>query len=773
MWRSKFETQWQRRLSSLLAMGLLGSPVLGALSLTPAVALAQNVPASVRQAYTLLGQGLVNQAIAQFERILQQNSQSLEARLGLAIAYRRAGRDADAFRAYEQVLEVDANNRLALLSLGVLGGYRTEWRARGIEALNTLLTLNPNDAEARAQRALLYGYQGQFAEAIADYNLVLQANPTPEAILGAAEIYAYSGDYARSLDLFSRARSAGRPINDGAAIAYATALRETGNPAQAVQVLEAQLRRASGLNSITIQTRAALAVAYAANGQIDRAASVLTPLRGRQDSRIILARALNDIERYSSNPMFAEEAIALYRQVLADPANLTVGLAREIADVLSGYPQEQPYALEVYRQLAQQQPGDVSLSVRQFVLERELGLISTADLQQRLQTTLQTLPADPTQQRSIAQALVLLDSPDPGLLPLYLALVNTGVNEPFLNFRIAQMLIQRNELAAARNALAAYAATPAGTRDPYANLLLLAEIDRREGNLEASAQRYQSVLNANPTDSGVFSAALQGLAGIRQTQGRLVEAIALYDQVIARNPQDQAKILGRTSLAYQARLISQAEAEAVLNNWLATRPPTDTPPELVSLVAALPANPQREALYNALLATNPNDVALQLRLVQVLAARDPNLAQAQVARLIALDPNNLGAYFAQGQLAQDLGNLGLAGETYQAILSQQPNNVDALAALGGVRFQQRRLDAAAQLYNAVLTLDPNNQVAQTSLISLTAAQGRPLEAMQQLEQLQLQQAAIGVQNEALNQQMQRLQEGLLQQRGFQPPWERY
>jgi cellulose synthase operon protein C len=760
--------------SGVLGLSLFGVPMLDLLISTPLVAIAQEIPTAIRQAYALLGQGLVDQAIASFRQAIQQYPQSAEARLGLGIAYRRAGRDADALRTYEQVLTIDPNNRLALLSIGVLGGYRAEWQSRGIEALNVLINLNANDTEARAQRALLYGYQGRFADAIADYTLVLQNNPTPATILGAAQIYAYSGNYPQSLSLFNRYQTTGGSITGGGAIAYALALRETGNPAQAVQILESQLRRSRSLDSTTIQTRAALAVAYAANQQFNQAASILTPLIGRQDSRLILARALNEVGRYSGDSTFIQQAADLYKQVLTSSPNLTVGTAREIADVLSSYPPEQTYALEVYRQLAQQNPGDRSLLVQQFVLERQLGVISNIELQQRLQATLQSLPSDPAQRQTIAQALARLDSPDPGLLPLYQTLLSAGVNQPFLNFRIAQIQIQLNDLAGARNSLAAYAATPAGTRDPFANLLLLAEIDRREGNLEASAQRYTSIITNNPSDSGVLSGALQGLAGIRQSQGRLPEAIALYDQIIARNPQDFAKQLGRASLAYQANLISQAQAEAVLNQWIATRPPTDTPPELVSLVAALPANPQREALYNALLAVDPANIQIQLRQVQAIATRSPDLAQAQIARLIARDPENLGAYFVQGQLAQEQGNLPLAGRAYETILSRNPNRPDALAALGGVRFQQRQYESAAQLYNQVLVMEPNNQGVQTALVGLTAAQGRRLDAIQQLEQMQLQQAATtGVMNEDLSRQTQQLQEGFLQQRGFQPSWERY
>ncbi|NJL41950.1 MAG: tetratricopeptide repeat protein [Leptolyngbyaceae cyanobacterium SM1_4_3] len=634
---------------------------------------------------------------------------------------------------------------------------------RGIEALNTLLTIDPNDNQARAQRALLYSYQGRFAEAIADYEIVLQSNPTPDAVLGAAQVYTYTGDYRRGLELFNRYRASGQAISGNAAIAYALALQETGSPAEAIQVLEPQLRRSPQINRDTIQLRAALASAYAANRQFAEAEAAIDPLRGRGDSRLTLARALSVMGRYSGDTAYYTEAASLYRQVLAT-TSATPALVREAADVLSGVSSEQAYALQLYQQLTPQFPNDKGLLTQQLVLQSQLGQISRADLRQRLQAELQPLPGDRFQQQVIARSLLRIDSPDPELLPIYQSLLSAGINEPLLNFRVAQILIQRNDYAGARTALNAYSAA-VGPADQSPNLLL-AEIDRREGNLDSAAQRYESIIASNPADEGVLNGALQGLAGIRQAQGRVNEAIAFYDQLIARDPQNLTRQLGRASLAYQARLISEAEAQAVLSRWLQERPATDTPPELYNLVSVLPANAQRESLYLTLLEADPNNIPIQLRLVQVLAQRDPALARARVAELVARDPQNLSAYFVQGELAQQLGDLDLASESYETILSQEPNNTDALSALGGIRFQQRQYDSAAQLYNQVLSIRPDDPVAQTSLIALTAVQGRRLEALQRLEQIQVQQLAQGITDENLNQQMQLLEEGFLQQRGF-------
>jgi len=765
-----------KQLVGALCLGLVLAGVPELLPGGTAIALTQTVPVEVRRGYTLLGQGWVNDAIAVFRSAIQRYPNSLEAKLGLAIAFRRAGRDADAWKAYQQVLVQDPNNSLALKTVGILGGFRPEWQEAGIDALNRLLVINPNDVDARAQRALLFGFQGRFAEALADYEIALQQVNTPDVLLGAAQIYTYSGNAPRGLELFNRYLATGGVIKGNATIAYARALRATGNPAQAIRVLQAQLP--PQMNATAIQIRSELSQAYLDNQQPTEALAVLDPLRGRSDARLPLARALNELGRRQRIPALSNEAAALYRQVLTTTPNASALLLREAADVLSGNPQERQAALVIYRQLRQRQPNDRVLALQTLALENQLGLLSRTELRQQLRALLQPLPTALAEQQAIAQVLVRLD-PDPEFLTVYQTLLQTvGIIEPFLNFRLAQLLIETNDLAGAKAVLAAYQATPAGARD-QAPQLLLAEIDRRQGNLEAAARRYQTLIN-NPADVDVQIAALKALAGIRLAQNRPTEALALYDQLLARNPQDLQLQLGRASIAYQANRITVAQAEAVLNVWLQSRPAGDTPPELYSLVGALPPSFQREPLYNALLEANPTNIPVQIRLVQVLAARNPAQAQARVNRLLAriraTSPegrNDVGLSFLQGQLAQSLGNLDQAEAAYRAILAQQPENTDALAALGGIRFQQRQFDSAEQLYNQVLSLKPDDFSAQRSLAELTAAQGRPLAAIEQFEQLQLQFAEAGNVDPSLSRRVQQIQEDFLKQRGFQPPWERY
>ncbi len=765
--RPRSNSRWSLSLACFILLGVAGGLALVPIDLIVPSVQAQAVPAAVRRAQTLFNQGLVNDAIAAFQQALRSNPNSLEAKLGLAQAYQKAGKDAEAWTAYQRVLEQAPNNVPALKAVGSLGGYRAEWQVRGIEALNTLLEQNPNDLEVRAQRGLLLGYQQRFTEAFADYQTALQ-KPTPETLLGAAQIYTYSGDAQQGLALFQRYQATGKTIPIYQIPAYARALRETGNPGQAIQVLRQALAQSPKFPGTETEIRSALAEAYQANQQVSEALAVLEPLRGKKEAALPLARALTTIGRRERRTDLYQEGAQLYRQVLASTPQFNPAFVREVADVLSELPSERAAALELYQQLTARDPNNKTLLVRQLVLENELGRISEADLEQRLLSALQPLPSEPSELRSIGQSLLQLDPPNPALLPVYQSLLSSGVDLPFLNFRVAQMLLARNDLEGAKRALETYRSTPLGSSD-LAPELLIAEIERRQGNLEASAQRYQALIERNPSGE-LLNSALRGYAGIRVAQGRVDEAIALYDQLLQRNPNDLRAALGRASIAYQAKRITQAEAEAVLNRWLQTQSPNDTPPELFSLVSTLPPSPERESLYNALLAIEPDNTQIQLRRLQVLAARDPQKAKDEIAQLIARNPDNIGAYFVQGELAQALGDVELATQSYQAILARQPDNTGALMALGGIRFSQRKFDEATKLFERVLAINPKDFDARRALAELKAAQDQPFAALDQFTTLNAQQTGT---NPELNNRIQRLEVDILKRRGFQPYWERY
>jgi cellulose synthase operon protein C len=173
---------------------------------------------------------------------------------------------------------------------------------------------------------------------------------------------------------------------------------------------------------------------------------------------------------------------------------------------------------------------------------------------------------------------------------------------------------------------------------------------------------------------------------------------------------------------------------------------------------------------------NPENLAIQRRALQVLAARDPAAARSQVEQLVIRNKGDLNAYFVQGDLAQTLGDLTLASKAYSTILEQQPNNVDAIAALAGVRFQQQRYVEAKTLYTRVLALRPDDLDTRRILGELSLAQDHPGLALQQfkdLRQAQIARETPTLGDRATDRKIEKIQVDLLRRRGFQPSWERY
>jgi tetratricopeptide (TPR) repeat protein len=275
---------------------------------------------------------------------------------------------------------------------------------------------------------------------------------------------------------------------------------------------------------------------------------------------------------------------------------------------------------------------------------------------------------------------------------------------------------------------------------------------------------YKQIISINTaTPILLRAAAAAGFSGYAQ------ESIALYDRILAETPNNPEAQLNRAYFGLEANQVSLAEATKTLDTWL-EKNPTDTSPALLNLVGAIPADSQRQALYDRLLIAVPNSLVVKRQALQVLAIQNPDAARSQLAKLMQENPNNPLAYFVQGEVAKTLKDLDLAAQSYETLLQQKPDRPDALIALGGVRFEQKRYGEAEALLNQVLASQPENLEVHKILADLQVTQDHPLLALKLLYHARKISKLV---DRDINDRIAQIEIANLSRRSFQTKWEGY
>jgi tetratricopeptide (TPR) repeat protein len=120
---------------------------------------------SLQAAETLLRERKAEQAIVAFRQILAAHPDSVEAQLGIAQGEYLAGREEDAAREYERVLEMESQQPAALLELALIYSHRRETWPRSENRYREYLKLRPGDAQAQLGLARVFAWQGRAEEA--------------------------------------------------------------------------------------------------------------------------------------------------------------------------------------------------------------------------------------------------------------------------------------------------------------------------------------------------------------------------------------------------------------------------------------------------------------------------------------------------------------------------------------------------------------------------------------------------------------------------------
>jgi YaiO family outer membrane protein len=255
----------------------------------------------------------------------------------------------------------------------------------------------------------------------------------------------------------------------------------------------------------------------------------------------------------------------------------------------------------------------------------------------------------------------------------------------------ARTLARLDRVDEAELALRGAIATHPRGADPH---LALGALLLQRGQAEEATAAFTRARALAPGDP----APLVGLARARATAGDSAgaatarnEALAAFDRLIVRDPEDRDARVGRAQL-----------------------------------LAATGRDAEALADYDRVLATSPRDVEALLGRVLLLLRHDRVDDAAAAARsAVALDPKSTDAWVALGNVETRRQRFDEAGQAYSEARSLSPQAVEPALGLARLRLQQDDRPGARVAYQDVLLLDPRNQDAVDALARIARAEEAP------------------------------------------------
>ncbi|HEX8423212.1 MAG TPA: tetratricopeptide repeat protein, partial [Pyrinomonadaceae bacterium] len=477
-----------------------------------------------------------------------------------------------------RVVELDTNNLDARVSLGTyyIAAYqqskdekdRGDFLKESERLVKEVLDKDPNHIEAHILRGTVLFAQGKREESYAALTRAVELNPQRiESLMSLALFHRQMNDAAKAEEVYKRALS----INDRSALAhleYAKFFISQNRPDMA----EAEFRRAVEVEPAHREARRTLASFYLVNKQLDRAEESFKALaeldRDRPEGRAVLADFYASIGRY-------DEAANIYQEIVAKSADYARGRHR-LAELMLQRGDQAGAEAQIKEALTRNANDREALILNaRLRLNKDEAKAAIEDLKQVLkieprdQAGLYFMAEACFRAGQIEQARIFagdLEKFYPEYLPAKLMQVqiNLAAGDAANAGRLASDLLARLDKAApdARNSpqllnelraktLTARATTYlqsqpqntsaartdfAAARDLTPNAPSahnnLAAVALAERKTDEAVQHYEHALSL---DAGSFDA-LNGLISLYMGQGKFQEAQARVDQAIAGRP---------------------------------------------------------------------------------------------------------------------------------------------------------------------------------------------------------------------------------------------
>ena len=216
--------------------------------------------------------------------------------------------------------------------------------------------------------------------------------------------------------------------------------------------------------------------------------------------------------------------------------------------------------------------------------------------------------------------------------------------------------------------------------------------------------------------------------------GRLGEAVATYERVIAADPHnaDALHLMGVAHL----QVGRNKEALGLIERALSAHPAfPEAHNNRGNALKALGRSAEAADAYRAAIAANPRYAAAHHHLgIALFEARKFEAAEASYREALRLKPDYPDALSNLGTALRELGRLDEAVVCYEQALALQPDRAETLGGLGLALNRLDRVDAALASYDKALAHNPEHLDSHLSRSLLLLSLGRFAEGWPAFEQ---------------------------------------
>ncbi len=286
--------------------------------------------------------GYMDRALTELEQALQEGPTSVPTRLNYALALQKLGRSQQAVAEYQRVLQVDPRNLTALVrwhismitgvsasrgtTLEVLTRIRWQLRGEGQKHADAVIReymqateAYPNNSDAHFSLGQMYHQSGHFDRAIDSFILAMRDSAVEVlARVSAAQSYLAQGKPEAAIQQFESALQAVRrsPISLDPAI-WAARPREEGEEHQAPEVeISMQLAKAYGRTGRQDQMQAILRQVKKGRPEQGEISSTLTEIASRQHDTDGTLREYADLVRHYRSSRQTDNAINVLNEMV-------------------------------------------------------------------------------------------------------------------------------------------------------------------------------------------------------------------------------------------------------------------------------------------------------------------------------------------------------------------------------------------------------------------------------------------------------------------------